>query len=573
MKIIIMFVLLFLPFFVDAKLVDDNFSLVNENGVLADFAGSEEFKKVENNNYLYMFVSNNLLVYNKKTKSITTKKYEKYLDNYDMKLIGDNLFINNGNFELFDTNLNYLLIKDCTYFKIYDNKLILVYEDRVEVYDSMGKLLKKYPLEENKFIIKDDTDSIGFFVSSEGLYIVNNNETCSLFVFMDKSLNFKEVKLASYDLGVINSYAYIFNDKLLLLDHSNGKYRLVLIDSDGNVLKEGSVPFTDCYFGSKGMDLFIVKVIHDDPNVYKTSYHLVHDDLTIDAEAYKDPPYEESDISKIISNKYRKYDIASYGPKMVLVGEEDNHVYASIFDTKAKKFLVEKHIGDDPSTYSDSASIGVKSFRIGDYVGIITNIDYDLRVLIYNKDNTLVYDKQIDLKDKYGEEIGIDDVDLIISNVLVKKNGFRFFVVFRFMQYANGFKNAKDTNLAEEPFIFKYLDLDFTFNYRVNKNDDNIKISNNEAKMGDIIKVEFLNRKGYELGETYAVDLDGKKIPIVNGEFIMPNSNVKIYATYNPIAENIENPNTVDMILIVVISIVISGGLTVYLCRRKNKYI
>ena len=61
-----------------------------------------------------------------------------------------------------------------------------------------------------------------------------------------------------------------------------------------------------------------------------------------------------------------------------------------------------------------------------------------------------------------------------------------------------------------------------------------------EAKAGDKVTVRVIAKYGYELVSLSVRDASGKLLPIINGQFIMPDSEVKIYPVFREIAPYIE---------------------------------
>ena len=66
-----------------------------------------------------------------------------------------------------------------------------------------------------------------------------------------------------------------------------------------------------------------------------------------------------------------------------------------------------------------------------------------------------------------------------------------------------------------------------------------------EAKMGDKVSVHAIANYGYELLGLSVCDASGKLLPIINGEFIMPDGEVSIFPIFREIAPYIE-PETDD---------------------------
>lgn len=65
-------------------------------------------------------------------------------------------------------------------------------------------------------------------------------------------------------------------------------------------------------------------------------------------------------------------------------------------------------------------------------------------------------------------------------------------------------------------------------------------IEQNEAKAGDKVNVHAIAYYGYELVSLSVRDASGKLLPIINGEFIMPDSEVSIFPIFREIAPYIE---------------------------------
>lgn len=66
-------------------------------------------------------------------------------------------------------------------------------------------------------------------------------------------------------------------------------------------------------------------------------------------------------------------------------------------------------------------------------------------------------------------------------------------------------------------------------------------IDPSEAKAGDKVTVRAIAKYGYELVSLSVRDASGKLLPIINGEFIMPDSEVSIYPIFREIAPYINS--------------------------------
>jgi len=139
---------------------------------------------------------------------------------------------------------------------------------------------------------------------------------------------------------------------------------------------------------------------------------------------------------------------------------------------------------------------------------------------------------------KKGETIKVEaiaDQDYLLKNIeVVDEDGNE--VTFEDGEFVMPDSDVEITVTFEE---IKYK---VTLNKVVN---GTVKVSKDEVKKGETIKVEVIADKEYLLKNIEIVDGDGNEVTFEDGEFVMPDSDVEITVTF----EKVVNPSTSDNIL------------------------
>lgn len=85
------------------------------------------------------------------------------------------------------------------------------------------------------------------------------------------------------------------------------------------------------------------------------------------------------------------------------------------------------------------------------------------------------------------------------------------------------------------------------------------------SKEYDEIPISIVTNSGYEVSNIKVTDAHGNSIKLINNTFIMPDTDIQIDIEYN---ENIENPNTVDLITLFIIILIVSFTIGRYFYKK-----
>lgn len=88
---------------------------------------------------------------------------------------------------------------------------------------------------------------------------------------------------------------------------------------------------------------------------------------------------------------------------------------------------------------------------------------------------------------------------------------------------------------------------------------------------GTVVKVTATADKGYELKELKVVDATGKEVKVTDGQFIMPESDVVVSASFAEVVVP-ENPETSDMNVIAVLSVLTLGVAGLGYTLKKKRF-
>lgn len=85
------------------------------------------------------------------------------------------------------------------------------------------------------------------------------------------------------------------------------------------------------------------------------------------------------------------------------------------------------------------------------------------------------------------------------------------------------------------------------------------------SKEYDEIPISIVTNSGYEVSNIKVTDAHGNSIKLINNTFTMPDTDIQIDIEYN---ENIENPNTVDLITLFIIILIVSLTIGRYFYKK-----
>lgn len=87
---------------------------------------------------------------------------------------------------------------------------------------------------------------------------------------------------------------------------------------------------------------------------------------------------------------------------------------------------------------------------------------------------------------------------------------------------------------------------------------------------GQPVKLTITPNKGYELDKINVTKTDGTQVGVENNEFMMPKSDVKVMATFK--VSTLDNtPQTGNLNLLMIASILLTGGILVLIITKKYK--
>ena len=157
----------------------------------------------------------------------------------------------------------------------------------------------------------------------------------------------------------------------------------------------------------------------------------------------------------------------------------------------------------------------------------------ELKIILNNNFDSVLITDQIpkDAEFLFKNTSEEDDSYLIgggdgwLYHVLFKDNNYK--VYEKFTDYNESYFARLVINVSKDK-------LKYNINISSSKN-GKINISANEVYYKDLIKLEIIPNLGYELDSINIYDNNNQKIELNENEFIMPNSNVTINATFKPI--------------------------------------
>ena len=396
---------------------------------------------------------------------------------------------------------------------------------------------------EKKWEYKQGTVELSFLINNDYVGLINytwkeNEKSILTLLNIKNGTVYKEIDISklikSIEKYSLYNFAYYYNNKILSFIWHANNYSLYTIDLDGNIelLKTG--PFDVDYY----------------------SYHLIAIDNIIYSIDKNNIIAISSDTGEVISTTPIKTTIniknlIKYKDGIMFAGSKDGYMALEYYDLKTGN-LQTKQFEEEGIITSMSTDNKDNLYIAGQYIDEnTTGQAYFAKYTINNWNFQKAYESIYE-NDQYDEYLYTDI--LAIKNNKILLSG----TTDDFGKYREGLN-----------FVVFY---DGTKNYKIDKvikGNGHLEIVESEVEDNEV-KYQVKPGFGYKLISLKIVTASGKEIEVSDDySFIMPNENITITATFEPI---INNPITSNNIIKILLELTISIP-TIYLINKniKNK--
>lgn len=392
--------------------------------------------------------------------------------------------------------------------------------NKIIKYDENGNVLKTYsPDIKNPIIDITKSESYYYVIDSRGIFYKLNEE----FKVEKKTISISYIpEDGSYSRIRING------EKIYFIDKSN--YRLYYTDKNLTLTKVVDLS----NFDEATTIISKVTFLTEEDQIYFRYLDYLYDRLDNDDDTY----YEITDIE--IKDDY-----------FYITGYESNEEGTKPILKKLSKNLEEKW-----SFTENIEGINLSSINFNDYLfvlGIKIDEDYNTKysIKIFNKEQKLIEEQE--LENKYYGEIPIslleDSTGLVVKYIYEN-------LVPQTIDYYESYPNI---------IIDKYIINIFNIFKETNGNGE--IVIKDSAISGEKVLFSIIPNNNYKLKEVSVVDKEGNTYKINDNSFIMPDKDVIVKAIFE-----IENPNTLDNINIVLVLYITSIILLCCLIHKKGIY-
>ena len=579
MKKFVLFLCLFVPFFVDAKVNERN--VVNLKETRETLHSIEDLNtptfiydpEFEDSKYHIMGAGNRIVVYDKKKDTYESYDFDKDDKLFFIKKFGNRYLIasdiDSGHaFYLLDSNFKILNRRahPSTYFSsgnIIGDKYFVTYgKNRITVYDNNLDVVRNYNLGNvYNYIEMTYTNDCAYFLAYN-TDSLQYNPHMALYLDFDNLLpgglvhakdinsishgSFKDVFLGN---AIIFERDYKVNDKNM--------YNIKLIAPDFSVVKEKylELPVIIENVKVKGDYIYAVydkggssnwmtdsvdsafkfdkdlNYLGSVDNPFKTKESFVRDNASKDFE--KTPKFSE-----IYDNLDGTY---LYLVKGKYQGKDKSEV--RVFSDKEKKDILKV-----PFPYDFDDVTGFTKY--GDYYFI--TIDKD------TVSSFCILDSNFKVLKKIDNELG-DDRESHSHKAHLKKDGFYYILASR--------ESVPDVTKNPKVELIKY-DMLFFPDVIENKDGD-VSVSVIPTVKGNVVSVSVEPKEGYNFKRLKVLDSDKNEVEVKGLSFVMPNSDVTIEAIFEPVGV-LDNPNTSDVIAMIFGIFGISLVMGIYFYNKKK---
>ncbi len=336
--------------------------------------------------------------------------------------------------------------------------------------------------------------------------------------------NTLKIYLLDYNLQIKKqlktSYIVNYKTNLQLYNYNNKIYIMLIEDgilSDNN-LYEIDENFTISIKNLSSIDSNNVK------EILKGDYYLLHFNSNIES---------SMETSNYLSTTYLE-------EKYILVG---NRTYENDLKEKGLITIVDKNgnklVDEINDKYISYQAVEIVKNRI---IILANNEEKKSFILTYNFDGTLLSEVEIknDLNNQY------------ITDMYKLANKLVFTIPYQ------------EGDIKEESYLILY-----NYNLSINKENSAYGTINIDENALPYTKVFFdiLPNSGYEIDNISIKDYQGKIIETSENSFIMPENDIILSVTYK---ESIVNPETIDLITLIFISVFIIATITIKLYKKMS---